>query len=222
MAEIIEGIHPTRSELMEIEKRIELAEKGHKLLKEKRDTLMTEFLGVMEKAKGVQKELNELLGDAYKDLIAAESVMSTDQVESIAVAMPESRQIDLSLKNVMGVSIPEMDVAVDEEKEVNSEYRTPFTSAKLDDSVESFRKVLEKLIKLVEMKETIIRLGEEIKNTTRRVNALEHVMIPRLKATEVYIEMRLQEMERENFFRLKSVKKKKQEEEEKQQEMAQS
>jgi len=196
-------------ELLEINKKIELAVKGHKLLKEKRDTLMTKFLAVIEEAKGLRGEVIDLMSNAYNDLIAAEAVMGSQSVEAIANAIPESKKLELSLKNVMGVRIPEIHLLANQQEEGNGEYKTPLTSAKIDDSVESFNKALQKLIKLVEVEETIIRLGEEIKKTKRRVNSLEHIMIPRLKATQVYIGMRLEEMERENFFRLKAVKRKK-------------
>jgi len=209
MADIIEGIHPTRMELLEINKKVDLARKGHKLLKEKRDTLMTEFLGVLEEAKGLRKDVRAVMDVAYIDLISAEAVMGSYNVESIASAMPESKKIDISLKNIMGVRIPKISLVKEEGVELGGEYIIPFTSAKIDDSVKNFNVVLEKLIKLAETEETIIRLGDEIKKTRRRVNALEHLMIPRLEATQRYIKMRLEEMERENFFRLKTVKKKK-------------
>ncbi len=212
MAEVIEGIHPTRMELLEINKKIELAVKGHKLLKEKRDTLMTEFLEVLEEAKGLKGELTAAMDVVYSDLILAEAVMGSANVESIAAAIPESKRIELSLKNVMGVRIPQVDLVVDEAVASRKDYMVPFTSTKVDDSVEGFNLVIGKLIKLVEVEETIIRLGEEIKKTKRRVNALEHMMIPQLKATQRYIKMRLEEMERENFFRLKTVKRKKERE----------
>ncbi len=83
-----------------------------------------------------------------------------------------------------------------------------FTSSKLDDATKSFDKILAGVVRLVEVTETITRLGDEIKKTKRRVNALENLMIPRLRDTQKYIKMRLEEMERENFFRLKTVKKK--------------
>ncbi len=209
MADIIEGIHPTRMELLEINKKIELAEKGYNLLKEKRDTLMTEFLAVLEKAKGLREEVVEAMNKAYANLISAEAIMGSPAVESIASAIPESKRIEISLKNVMGVRTPKIDLITDENAELKKEYRIPLTSSKLDDSVKSFNIVLERLINLVEIEETIIRLGKEIKKIKRRVNALEHLMIPRLRATQIYIKMRLEEMERENFFRLKTVKRKK-------------
>jgi len=212
MADIIEGIHPTRMELLEINKKVVLAVKGHKLLKEKRDTLMTEFLGVIDEAKGLRSEVIESMKEAYSNLIASEAVMSSSDVQSIANSIPESKKVDITLRNVMGVRIPKMSLESTQEAAASWEYRTPLSTAKIDDSVESFNAVLEKLVKLVEVEETILRLGDEIKKTKRRVNSLEHRMIPRLEATQFYINMRLEEMERETFSSLKAVKRKKERE----------
>lgn len=212
MADIIEGIHPTRMELLDINKKVVLAVKGHKLLKEKRDTLMTEFLGVIEEAKGLRSEVIESMDEAYSNLIAAEALMSSSDVQSIANSIPESKKVDISLRNVMGVRIPKMSLESTQEDAASWEYRTPLSTAKIDDSVESFNSVLVKLVKLVEVEETILRLGDEIKKTKRRVNSLEHRMIPRLEATQFYINMRLEEMERETFSSLKAVKRKKERE----------
>ncbi len=199
-------------ELLDINKKVVLAVKGHKLLKEKRDTLMTEFLGVIEEAKGLRSEVIESMDEAYSNLIAAEALMSSSDVQSIANSIPESKKVDISLRNVMGVRIPKMSLESTQEDAASWEYRTPLSTAKIDDSVESFNSVLVKLVKLVEVEETILRLGDEIKKTKRRVNSLEHRMIPRLEATQFYINMRLEEMERETFSSLKAVKRKKERE----------
>lgn len=212
MADIIEGVHPTRMELLEINKRIKLADKGHKLLKEKRDSLIAEFFGVIDKAKDSRTELAGIMERAYNDLIRAEALMGTASVEGIAVATPEKGSIEMSSKNIMGVGIPEIEFLEDKSGLDEGLYGLAFTSSKLDDASQKFDLALKKTIKLIGIEEIIRRLGEEIKKTKRRVNALEYIMIPKLSNTQRYITMRLEEMERESFFRLKMVKKKRERE----------
>lgn len=209
MPEIIEGVHPTRMELLEIKERIELAEKGHKLLKEKRDSLLTEFFEVVEEAKGIREELGELMKKGRKSEVEAEALMDSSQVGINASSTPETAFINVEMKNIMGVSIPEIDLEERDEEEREKNYSLISASSRLDDSKENFEKILEKLVQLIEVEETVRRLGEEIRKTKRRVNALEYNMIPLLKNTQKYIETRLEEMEREDFVRLKMVKKKK-------------
>ncbi|MBN2251210.1 MAG: V-type ATP synthase subunit D [Candidatus Altiarchaeota archaeon] len=210
MADIIEGVSPTRMELLDINKKIKLARKGHKLLKEKRDSLVTEFFGVIDKAKGARADLAETMNRAYPDLIKAEALTGKATVESIAATSPGKGSLKISTKNIMGVHIPSIAV---EETQAGKFEKTPGTvhaSTKLNEASEKFDKAYMEAIKLAETEETIRRLGDEIKKTKRRVNSLEYIMIPRLDNTKKYITARLEEMERESFFRLKMVKRKKQ------------
>lgn len=209
MAEIVEGVHPTRMELLEINKRITLARKGHKLLKEKRDSLVMEFFKIVDKGRDCRKKLIADMGFGYGNLIKAEALAGSAQIDSIASTMPEFGSINLRFSNVMGIKIPKIEL---EEESRKAEYNLISTSSKLDEAIHDFNKLLKQILNLVEAEETIRRLGDEIKKTKRRVNALEYIMIPRLENTQRYITMRLEEMERENFFRLKAVKKKKERE----------
>ncbi len=206
MAEILENISPTRMEYLELNKKIKLAEKGHRLLKEKRDALVMEFFKIVEKAKGSRSELANILERGYNDLIKAEAIMSIDSVESISFATPQKIEVNLAMGNIMGVKIPRITAVNIETPKV---YTPISSSSKLDEAIGDFENASRKILNLVEVEESIRRVGNEIKKTKRRVNALEHIMIPKLKNTQSYIRMRLEEMERENFFRLKSVKKKK-------------
>lgn len=206
MAGILENISPTRTELLDLNKKIKLAEKGYRLLKEKRDALVVEFFRIVEKAKGSRNELANILERGYNDLIKTEAIMSTDSVESIASATPQKIEVNLAMGNIMGVKIPRITTV---NIEVPRVYTPISTSSKLDETIEDFENASTQLLNLIEIEEAIRRIGNEIKKTKRRVNALEYIMIPKLKNTQSYIRMRLEEMERENFFRLKSVKKKK-------------
>jgi len=212
MTDIIEGVAPTRMELLEMNKKIKLAKKGHKLLKEKRDSLVTEFFGVVEKARGSRAMLSSTMNSAYPDLIKAEAIMGTANVEDIAGTIPEKGEINISSKNVMGVRIPQVNLTLNKHEYDEKIRGSVYSSSKLYDASEKFDKAYDELIRLAETEETIRRLGEEIKKTKRRVNSLEYIMIPRLGATKRYITSRLEEMERESFFRLKMVKRKKQRE----------
>ena len=212
MADIIEGAHPTRMELLEINKRMVLAEKGHKLLEEKRDSLMMEFLKIIKDVKNNRSELAKTMETAYSSMVSAEAVMGSMNVAAIASSTPCSELIELQMGNIMGVKTPK--ITLTEHETAKGKYSLAFTSSKLDDAVDDFGEVLEQMIHLIETEESIRRMGEEIKKTKRRVNTLQYLMIPRLKNTQKYIRMRLEEMERENFFRLKTVKKRKDEEKE--------
>jgi len=206
MATAVSGVHPTRMELLKAKRKTKLAKKGHKLLKEKRDALIMEFFNVVKKAKGTRCELATTLTDGYDNLIKAESVIGSTEVHSIASTVEDEPQIEMKISNVMGVRIPRMTIA---NPERGGKYGLMFTTSKLDDSVKNFNTAVEQIVNLIEIEETIKRLSSEIKKTKRRVNSLEYVMVPRLEATQRYIRMRLEEMERENFFRLKTVKRKK-------------
>lgn len=207
--DIIEDTHPTRMELIEINKKIILAQKGHKLLKQKRDSLMAEFMKRIDEARGPRQMLNSTMNKAYSDLISAISLMSLQEVEAISAATPEIEGVEISFTNIIGVKVPEIRFKGGLTKE---RYGIAFTSTKLDEAVADFEQALKEILKLIETEEAIRLLGEEIKMTRRRVNALEYIMIPRLQNTRRYIKMRLEEMERESFVRLKMVKAKKERE----------
>ena len=207
MVDIIEGIHPTRMELLEINKRSVLAKKGHKLLKEKRDALMTEFLKRVDQARDPREALATTMSKGYEDLIRTEALMSSNSVKAIASSTPELEGIDITLGNIMGVKVPEIELITTEAPK--ERYGLTFTSSKLDEACDDFDRAVKQILDLIKIEETIRRLGEEIKKTKRRVNSLEYIMIPRLDNTRRYIKMRLEEMERENFVRLKMIKMKK-------------
>jgi V/A-type H+/Na+-transporting ATPase subunit D len=209
MTDIIEGVSPTRMELLDMNRRIKLAKKGHKLLKQKRDSLVTEFFGIIEQARGGRTELVAAMNKGYADLIQAEAMIGAQTTEGIASTVPEKNTFDIKTRNIMGVKIPKIDI-VKKDLAAGSITGSAYTTSKLHESEKDFEKAYSDLLKLVETEETVRRLGEEIKKTKRRVNSLEYIMIPKLGATKKYITSRLEEMERESFFRLKMVKRKKQ------------
>ena len=203
--EVIEGVNPTRMELLGIRKKKKLAEKGHKLLSEKRDALVMQFFDIIKTRNTLRVEVTSVLQKAYQILIEAEMVMGQNKVRQVSYSIPSMGDIPTSEVNIMGVRVPEI------HSEVIKTLETPpygfiETTGKLDMATDRFRELVNKLLKLAEVEGAIERLAGEIEKTKRRVNALEHIVVPKLKATEKYIEMQLQEREREDFFRRKRIK----------------
>ncbi|MGO9388353.1 MAG: V-type ATP synthase subunit D [Methanobacterium sp.] len=205
--EMIEGINPTRMELLKLKQREKLAIKGHSLLKEKRNALIMEFFNILERVKGSRENVSEKLKDAYKDLTESQIIMGDLAVKKAAMSVKESVNLDIESRSIMGVVVPVMDYDVQQRNIVGRGYGFMDTSVKLDEAAKEFEESLALIIELAEVEKTIILLANEIESTKRRVNALEHIIIPRIKNTVKYIEMRLEEMDRENFVRLKMIKK---------------
>ena len=204
--ETIEGINPTRMELLKLKDREKLAVKGHSLLKEKRDALIKEFFDILDRVKGSRGNVEEILKEAYNDLAEAQIVMGDLAVQKAALSVKESVEVDIDSRSIMGVSVPLIDSKIDSRTIVDRGYSFTDTSVRLDEAAQKFEKSLSLIIELGEIEKTIYLLAAEIESTKRRVNALEHIMIPRLENTVKSIEMRLEEMERENFVRLKMIK----------------
>lgn len=207
MAEnVIEGVKPTRMELLAIRKKKKLAEKGHKLLGEKRDALVMQFFDIIKTRDELRTAVNSKLSVAYETLIDAEMIMGRENVADVTDSVPPMPQVQTDVVNIMGVQVPRIETeAIVMPKE--PVYGYLHTSAKLDEATDRFSESLMEILKLAEIEGSIERLANEIEKTKRRVNALEHIFIPRLKATIKYIEMQLQEREREDFFRRKHIKK---------------
>ena len=206
MAEIIEGIKPTRMELLQLRKRAVLAERGHKLLKEKRDALITEFLDIAGSVKNIREEAQNQLTRAYEDLLSAQAVMGTGAVQEISWNTDQEIQVEMKSRNIMGVTVPLIEMNKAERTILARGYGFADTTSKLDDACLQMETALGFIVKLAEVEETVRKLALEVEKTKRRVNALEYIVLPRLKVTIKYIRMRLDEMERESFIRLKKIK----------------
>ena len=207
MPEIIEGVSPTRMELLRLSRREKLAEKGHDLLREKRDALIAEFLDVVGEVRDARKEVEAKLKEAFDFFIAAQARLGVEQVRQLSLMTSREIGLDFSSRSIMGVHVPIMELETELTRKVTERgYSFMDSSAAVDRSARSFEEALEKIIKLAELEEAVRNLAIEVEKTKRRVNALEYIMIPSLKATRKYIRMRLEEMERENFTRLKKIK----------------
>ncbi|MBE9523136.1 MAG: V-type ATP synthase subunit D [Proteobacteria bacterium] len=206
MAEILQNVKPTRMELLKLRKRVKLADKGHKLLKEKRDALISEFMVVIKEYKNARKSVEENLKGAFHNLLMAEVLLGSRDLEQISGITLRDIGLDFMTKNIMGVSVPIMKVDNLVRRINERGYGFLSTNAKLDDAAKSFEESILLIVKLAEVEESVRRIAEEVEKTKRRVNALEYIVIPRLKATIKHIEMRMEEIERESFLRLKKIK----------------
>jgi len=206
MADILQNVKPTRMELLKLRRRVKLADKGHRLLKEKRDALISEFMVVIKEYKDARKRVEETLKVAFYNLLMAEVLLGLRDLEQISGITLRDINLDFMTKNIMGVSVPIMKVDNLVRRVHERGYGFLSTNAKLDDAAKNFEESILLIVKLAEVEESVRRIAEEVEKTKRRVNALEYIVIPRLKATIKHIEMRMEEIERESFLRLKKIK----------------
>ena len=199
------NVNPTRMELRRLKARLKTAVRGHKLLKDKSDEMIRQFMVYARKNKQLRMETEAALSDALKGFMLARAV-SDDQVIEEAVAMPASFvEAEVSTKSVMSVEVPSIKI---KERKAQDMFPYSFSSvtAELDDSIVTLNGVVAKMVELAEVEKTCNMIADEIEKNRRRVNALEYVMIPELEETIKYISMKLEEQERSNVVRLMKVK----------------
>ena len=202
------NVNPTRMELTKLKKRLATSTRGHKLLKDKQDELMRRFIDLVKYNNVLRKEVEEMLGGAFKDFVMARAVMSSEFLEE-AIAYPkESISLEVNVKNIMSVNVPVMEFKRSMEDDAGSIYPYGFgnTSTELDGAIEKLYSILPKLLELAEVEKSCQLMADEIEKTRRRVNALEYMTIPQLQETIKYIRMRLDENERSATTRLMKVK----------------
>jgi len=198
-------IKPTRSELLKAKKQIKLAKSGHSLLKKKRDGLILEFFEILKKAKTLRQELVDEYRIALERINVARTIEGDLKVKSVAMAIKEMPEIKLTTKNIMGVKVPKIEAAEIKKAFMERGYGI-YNSSAIDEAAAAYEKVIEKILLAAEVETSMRKLLNEIEKTKRRVNALEFVVMPRLTGIQNFIRLRLEEMERENIFRLKRIK----------------
>ncbi|MCI8755778.1 MAG: V-type ATP synthase subunit D [Oscillospiraceae bacterium] len=200
-------INPTRMELTRLKRKLVTARRGHKLLKDKRDELMRQFLDLVRENKTLREKVEAGIHAANKNFVMARAGMS-DEVLNVALMAPSQEvYLEASAKNVMSVEIPVFEYRTRSADANNVySYGFAFTSGDLDDSVKSLAEVLPDLLRLAEVEKSCQLMAVEIEKTRRRVNALEHVMIPEVEENIKYITMKLDENERSTQIRLMKVK----------------
>jgi V/A-type H+-transporting ATPase subunit D len=196
-------VNATRMELLNLKKRVKLAVRGHKLLKDKRDELMKQFLSLIHKNRELREEIEKEIAVVYKTFMAARSLMPPEVLEE-ALMLPKTRLVvDISTRVIMSVQVPQ--VKMTKEGDGILSYGLYEVPSELDQSLESLEMLMPKLMQLAEMEKSLELLAAEIEKTRRRVNALEYVLIPELESTARFIEMKLDEMERSSLATLMSI-----------------
>lgn len=200
-------VNPTRMELTRLKKKLKTAIRGHKLLKDKRDELMRQFLDLVRENKVLREKVEHGIREANKNFVLARAVMQEEMLDAALLVPKQEVFLKTSTKNVMSVDIPvfEYQTKTPDANDIYS-YGFAFTSSELDDSVKALSEVLPDMLRLAECEKSCQLMAAEIEKTRRRVNALEHVMIPGMQESIKYIIMKLDENERSTQIRLMKVK----------------
>ncbi|MFI3254006.1 MAG: V-type ATP synthase subunit D [Eubacteriales bacterium] len=200
-------INPTRMELSRLKARLKTSVRGHKLLKDKRDELMKQFLEVVRENRSLRKRVEEGLMRAHGSFTVAAALMSPEMLEQALLYPKQAVELDMNFQNIMSVNVPKYQFRTksDDPGEIYP-YGFAATSGELDDAVSAMAQVFQDMLRLAEIEKTSQLLAEEIEKTRRRVNALEYVKIPEMKTNIKYISMKLEENDRANIIRLMKVK----------------
>lgn len=201
------NVNPTRMELTRLKTRLKTAQRGHKLLKDKRDELMKQFLDVVRENRALRKKVEDGLMRAHGSFTVASALMSAEMLEQSLLYPKQSVELDMSFRNVMSVNVPTYTykTRTSDTSDIFP-YGFATTSGELDSAVEALGDVFQSMLKLAQIEKTAQLLAEEIEKTRRRVNALEYVMIPNTQEAIRYITMKLDENDRSTTTRLMKVK----------------
>ena len=197
------AVNPTRMELLRLRKRLVVARRGHKLLKDKLDGLMKEFMELAKRYKIYRLAVDNELPGVLKLFVLAEITSSRQITENALESTKQELRLTITKRRLMSVVIPEVEASFGEAAGM---YSFIHTSPELDKAITSLKEFMPKLMKMAEMEEAVRLMSSEIEKTRRRVNALEYTMIPRMQETIKYITGKLDEMERSNTSRLMKIK----------------
>ncbi len=202
-----QDVKPTRSEELRLKERIDLAENGHDILEKKRDGLIHEFMEIVDEAKEMDERLKDVYSEARLKLLLAKIYDGGDTIRANSLAVAEEPEITSETQNIMGVVVPE----IEPEKQIQThildrEYGITSSTSRIDSAADKYEELLESVIDAAETQTKLLKLLNEIEKTKRRVNALEHKVIPEMKEALDIISQSLEESEREETFRMKKVK----------------
>ncbi|HEY8890398.1 MAG TPA: V-type ATP synthase subunit D [Clostridium sp.] len=201
----METFAPTKSTLMNAKNSLDFSKKGFELLDKKRNVLIREMMSYVAKARVLQNEINITFSRAYKALELANINSGITNVQDVAMSVGETNDYDILFKSVMGVEVPKI---IFNRKEIETKYGFFRSSATIDEVMEEFNNVKYLTYELAEVENAIYRLAMEVKKTQKRANALQNIQIPKFEEIVKFVSEVLEEKEREDFFRLKVVKKK--------------
>ncbi|MCB2297287.1 V-type ATP synthase subunit D [Clostridium tagluense] len=201
----METFAPTKSTLMAAKSSLEFSEKGFELLDKKRNVLIREMMSYVDKARVLQNQVNMTFSKAYKALESANINSGIIKMEDIAISVEEAKNYEILFKSVMGVEVPKI---IFDRKEIEPKYGFYRSSASIDDAMKEFNNVKYLTYELAEVENAVYRLAMEVKKTQKRANALQNIQIPKFEEIVKFVTEVLEEKEREDFFRLKVVKKK--------------
>ena len=204
---VMSDVKPTRMELKRTKARLKTAVRGHKLLKDKRDELMRQFLQIVRENKALREKVEKGLGEAMASMAEASRLMQPEILEQSLLCPKQGVEVELGTKNIMSVNIPEycFRTRTDAAEDIYP-YGYAQTSGELDESLEQLSLVFRDMLSLAQAEKSMQLMAAEIERTRRRVNALEYVMIPQMENTIRYITMKLEENERSTTTRLMKVK----------------
>jgi V/A-type H+/Na+-transporting ATPase subunit D len=201
----VENVRPTRLELLRTRRRIVVAKRGLNLLKLKRTALIVEFFRISKEAMRLRGDLRQRIVRGYEAIRLAETIEGPTRLENISMLLPDVPQVAVATKNVMGVRTPRVDGGDFEPLPAISLLDLPTS---IEEAVRRFQEIYEVVLDIAEKENALRRLLREIEKTKRRASAIENVLIPRLEGVVRYIKFRFDEMERDAFSMLKTVKRK--------------
>ncbi len=205
-----EQISPTRMNLLQRKAQAKLAREGAELLRSKRDALMQEFMELLKPLLAQREELAEVSQRAFHSLMLAKAIDGEEIINSVSLATARDVTVDVEQQKIWGIGIPDIKAEGSFVRDADGRgYAITQTSARIDETAEAFEEILDTVVRMAPTEVKLKRLGEEIRKTTRRVNALEEMIIPRYEDQITYIRQTLEEREREDLFRLKRIKAKK-------------
>ena len=206
----IEQISPTRMNLLQRKAQAKMARDGAELLRNKRDALMQEFMDLLKPLLAEREQLAEISQQAFQSLILAQALDGQEIINSVSMATYRDVTVDIDVEKIWGIGIPNVKAPDGYVRgPLDRGYAITSTSARIDETAEAFEQLLETVVKMAPTEVKLKRLGQEIRKTTRRVNALEEMIIPSYEQQITYIQRTLEEREREDIFRLKRIKAKK-------------